>query len=72
MGHVDTCNFLVVMYLTKEKCILYSVNRLNDKQAGKVWAWFKKIKLSSNVNHKDGSSYLLDILKWKSEDSWTF
>ena len=31
MGHVDTHNFLVVVYLTKEKYILYSVNRLNDK-----------------------------------------
>ena len=31
MGHVDTHNFLVVVYLTKEKYILYFVNRLNDK-----------------------------------------
>ena len=32
MGHVDTHNFLVVIYyLTKEKYILYSVNRLNKK-----------------------------------------
>ena len=31
MGHVDTHNFLVVVYLTKVKYILYSVNRLNDK-----------------------------------------
>ena len=31
MGHVDNHNFLVVVYLTKEKYIMYSVNRLNDK-----------------------------------------
>ena len=32
MGYVDTHNFLVVIYyLTKEKYILYSVNRLNKK-----------------------------------------
>ena len=31
MGHVDNCNFSIVIYLTKEKYILYSVNRLNDK-----------------------------------------
>ena len=29
MGHVDIHNFLV--YSTKEKYIMYSVNRLNDK-----------------------------------------
>ena len=31
MGHVDTNNFSVDVYLTKGKYILYSVNRLNDK-----------------------------------------
>ena len=31
MGHVDNHNFSIVIYLTKEKYILYSVNRLNDK-----------------------------------------
>ena len=52
MGHVDTHNFLVVVYLTKEKYILYSVNRLNDKLVKfeyEIFELFKDLFFVKNI-----------------------
>ena len=47
---------LLMRFDQREVHIVFSEH--TEWQAGKVWAWFKKIKLSSNANNKGGSSYL--------------
>ena len=58
-----TCWYSQLGYIFDQREVHIVFCEQTEWQAGKVWAWFKKIKLSSN---KDGSYYLVNILKWKS------